>query len=53
VLRELAPVLPQIAPGMQRFGLQIVGGLAERLNERLFNGVRIQLQPTLAAYFRD
>jgi len=44
-LQELGPILPEIAPGMQRFGQQIVGGLVERANARLFSALRLQVQP--------
>merc|ERR1719478_2136866 len=40
-LQELAPILPEIAPGMQRFGRQILGGLVERLNSRMFSALRL------------
>ena len=49
-LQELGPILPEIAPGMQRFGQQIVGGLVERANARLFSALRLQLQPVATQY---
>jgi len=49
-LREIAPVLPIIAPGMQRFGQQIVGGLVERLNARFFSALRLQVEPVAAQF---
>ena len=52
-LQELAPILPEIAPGMQRFGRQILGGLVERLNSRMFSALRLQLEPLRGDYFRD
>jgi hypothetical protein len=35
---------------MQRFGQQIVGGLVERANARLFSALRLQLQPVATQY---
>jgi len=49
-LQEIAPVLPIIAPGMQRFGQQILGGLVERLNSRFFSALRLQVEPVAAQY---
>ena len=42
-MQELAPILPVIAPSMQRFAQQIVGGLIERLNARFFSALRLQV----------
>ncbi|EKX31985.1 protein kinase, ABC-1 [Guillardia theta CCMP2712] len=50
---EIASLLPQIAPGMRQFALQIVGGLLERLNSRLVLGMRQQAQPVVSRYFRE
>ena len=50
-INEILPILPQIAPGMQKFGLQVAGGLIDRANSRLFNGLRLQLAPTVDRYF--
>lgn len=50
-INDLLPILPQIAPGMQRFGLQVAGGLIDRANSRLFNGLRLQLAPSVDRYF--
>jgi hypothetical protein len=42
-MQELAPILPVIAPSMQRFAQQILGGLIERLNARFFSALRLQV----------
>lgn len=51
-LQELAPILPVIAPGMRQFGLQILGGLVERLNARVFSALRLQVEPVASTYFQ-
>jgi hypothetical protein len=38
---------------MRRFGQQILGGLVERLNARLFGALRMQLAPVREQYFQN